>query len=135
MIYIVKSSCGNYDDYREWNEKAFTSKEKAEEYVKFLNNFRSTPPKFVTDDFTKAYIECYGNLPDWEGYSYPVKDRDEYNEWLEERYYRDLIILSEELNKRGFSVSIDDLEEYDNWRSIQLMDYHKCTIEELELNE
>src|SRR5690554_7954695 len=38
-IYVVKGCIGSYDSY-EWLEKAFTSKEKAEEYIKTLENER-----------------------------------------------------------------------------------------------
>lgn len=38
-IYVVKGCIGGYDSY-EWLEKAFTSKEKAEEYIKTLENER-----------------------------------------------------------------------------------------------
>ena len=39
IIYVVEGHIGSYDSY-EWMEKAFTSKEKAEEYIKTLENER-----------------------------------------------------------------------------------------------
>lgn len=134
-IYIVKSSSGSYEDYRAWNEKAFTDKHKAEEYACMLNKVHEHKPEFITKDFQSNYNECYDNLPDWEDFPEPITDdnRSEYTKWEDNNIEKDREIIIDEMYKRGFFLTKNMIELYERWENSQYEDYHKCTVEELEL--
>lgn len=135
-IYVVKSSSGSYEDYRSWNEKAFTDKHKAAEYARMLNKAHEHKPEFITEDFQSNYSECYDNLPDWGEFpGMPITDdnRSEYTKWVNNTIEKDREIIIDEMYKRGFFLTKNMIEQYERWEDNQYEDYHKCTVEELDL--
>ena len=135
-IYIVKSSKGSYEDYRSWNEKAFTDKHKAAEYAYMLNKAHEYKPEFITEELQSNYSECYDNLHEWGEFpSMPNTDnkRSEYTKWVNNTIEKDREIIIDEMYKRGFFLTKNMIEQYERWEDNQYEDYHKCTIEELDL--
>lgn len=131
-IYIVKSSKGEYEDYREWNEKAFTTIEKACEYAKELDAIHNSTPDFITEHFIAAYEECCDNIPKNENF-YGGLDRDSYLKWQEECYKKEREFLISELHKKGFLVTEEMLDQYEQWEYDRYEEYHDCSIEKLDL--
>lgn len=132
-IYIVKSAKGQYEDYREWNAKAFTTKEKAYEFAKELDKIHRSKPDFITEEFINAYNECYDNLPDWGDFPLTKENGLKFIEWQEECTEKDREILIKELSKKGFSVTEDTLDQYEQWEIDSYDEYYDCKVEELEL--
>lgn len=132
-IYMVKSSSGVYEDYREWNEKAFTNKEDAEKYAKELDDLHQAKPQFVTDEFIEAYDQCYDDAPDWgEGPKY-IEDPEAYHRWVEEKNRQNDEHIIKTMYKKGFYVTESMLQQYEEWESNRYNDWHECDVEELEL--
>ena len=132
-IYVVNSASGVYEDYHCWNEKAFNSREEAEKYARELDILHRSRPQFVTDEFIEAYNYCYDNTPDWgEGPKFS-DDKEAYFAWQEECAKRDSEYITSEMYKKGFYVTEQMLEQYEEWESNSYNDWHDCEVEELEL--
>ena len=138
-IYVVISSSGEYEDYRTWNEKAFANKKKAEEYAKELDKQHNERPSFVTDAFIENYDECYNNLPDWEPYSNEDATSfilsEDYYKWEKEQRDKDTELLIKEMYKKGFLLTKEMINQYEEWNSRSYDNYYDCFVEELELDE
>lgn len=128
-IYIVQSSCGEYEDYRIWNEKAFTSKEKAEQYAKELDEKHNSRPSFITDEFIEAYNEVYDEIPDFEEYN---SDKETYFEWHKRLRLHDDYHMVKGLISRGFEVSIKMLRDFEEWESNSYDEWSPCNIDEID---
>ena len=135
-IYVVKSSSGTYEDYRSWNEKAFTNVDKAVEYAHILDMSHNNKSEFITEEFQSNYSECYDNLPDWGDFpELPINDdnKGKYTKWVDDNIEKDREIIIKEMYKRGFFLTKNMIELYEKWEDNQYEDYHKCTVEELNL--
>lgn len=133
-IYIVKSSRGGYEDYHEWNEKAFYKKEDAEKYTKELDKEYNYKPEFITDSFEKAYRDAEYEAPDWPDYEEPISyNSEEYQKYLEDNLEAECNFTINYLKDKGFEVTKEMLDTYENWISYQYDKYYPCKIEELEL--
>jgi hypothetical protein len=129
-IYIVESSSGNYEDYVCYNEKAFINRSDAELYAKQLDEEHFSKPSFITDEFVDAYVECYDEAPDWgDGPS----DKEAYFAWQDECIKKEREFIISEMHKKGFDINESMIHEYEKYESDSYRDWHKCTIEELEL--
>ena len=130
-IYIVKSSEGEWEDYHSWNEKAFISREKAEEYVKELDKKHYHAPEFITKEFEDLYNEA-GDIFD-ENNPYPNYN---YNELVNQWEENEQKFIIQYIKDRGINITPEMYKEYEEW----LMDgryykWHDCEIEEIELIE
>lgn len=130
-IYIVQSSCGEYEDYHIWNEKAFSSKEKAEQYAKELDKKHDNKPSFITDEFINAYDEVYNEIPDFEDFD---SNKETYLEWHKRLSLHDDFHMVKGLISRGFEISIKMLRDFEKWESDSYREWHPCTVEELDLD-
>lgn len=131
-IYIVQSSHGEYEDYRETNEKAFYNKEDAEKYAKELDKKHNDTPDFITDAFTLAYDNIF--TPEWpDPPCNPFDDYDKYQVWLKEMIDNDRKFIINEMYKQGFFVTEQMIDVYDEWYENQYTDWHDCIVEEIEL--
>lgn len=131
-IYIVKSSCGDYDEYGHWNEKAFVHKEDAEAYAKELDAQHRYKPRFITTQFEDSINECRNLLPAWG--SDPYKDDPEKHiEWLEKRIENDINTLYKLMCERGIFMTPEMYEQYIDWENRMYEKYRDCEIEELEI--
>ena len=133
-IYIVKSSEGEWEDYRSWNEKAFVSKEKAEEYAKELDKKHYYKPEFITEEFEDLYNEA-GDIF-YEDNEYPKYDNPNYDELTSQWYENEQKFIIQYMKDRGINITPEMYKEYEDW----ILDgryyvWDDCTIEELELVE
>lgn len=138
-IYIVKSSSGEYEDYYTINEKAFLSKEKAEQYVKQITDEINKKPSFLTEDIATLIDEAYIETPDWEDYSGEVpintdERRKDYFAWQEEMTKRDNEFIISYAAERGITLTTEMIQEYDLYKS-WIQDNVTYDIEELDLIE
>lgn len=134
-IYIVKSSEGEYEDYRVWNEKAFTKREDAEAYAKQLDEVHKQRPHFITDEFICLIRECENELPDWDDFPEEItpKNKEKWWQWQEEQEKKQKEILFDLMYKRGQFMTQEMYDQYEEWERGSYNDWHKCQIEELEL--
>ena len=137
-IYIVQSSRGEYDDYTVYNERAFTNREKAEEYAEELNRIHNHVPSFVTPEFEDSFADAEGevnilmeNYPDFE--EKPISNWDKYKEYLDQYKKEQDKHLIDILYKMSFMVTPQMLEDYRNYLDMQFEDWNSCSIEEIEL--
>lgn len=131
-IYIVQSSHGEYEDYRETNEKAFYNKEDAEKYAKELDARHRQTPEFITEDFISAYNEIIP--PEWpDAPCKPYENRELYQSWLQGMIQRERQFVIQEMYKQGFFLTEHMIDTYEDWEDNQYIDWHDCTIEEIEL--
>lgn len=132
-VYIVISSEGEYEDYREYNEKAFYNKEDAEKYCKELDEKHNYKPEFITDKFEEAYEEAYNSLPDWDLKANSNEDLKTYYDNIIKQGEKDIQYIISEMNKQGFNVNEDMIEKYKEWESNLYYEWYPCKIEEIEL--
>lgn len=134
-IYIVKSSNGEYEDYRVWNEKAFTKREDAEAFAKSLDEAHNSRPHFITDEFICLLRECEAELPEWEKFPEKVtpENKDRWLKWNEDQEKKQNELLFELMYKRGQFMTQAMYDQYDEWESNSYTNWHKCEIEELDL--
>lgn len=134
IIYVVKSSKGSYEDYREWIEKAFYKKEDAEKYAKELDIQHNFTPDFITDEFETAFREADYETPEWPEYNgeegYNSKEYQEYCKVNREADYNFIINY---LKDKGFEVTREMIDTYEKWESDQYDTYYQSIIEEVEL--
>lgn len=131
-IYLVVSNRGQYEDYQEFNEKAFVSKKKAEEYAKKLDKEHISKPDFVTDSFEDDYFSCEEDLPDWPDYDKTLESYEEY----QKRYSAiDKEVMCELMNKLGYNITPKMCDQFEEYLSNKMDDWYPCTIEEIELCE
>ncbi len=133
IIYIVKSSCGVYEDFCEWNEKAFLNIAMADSYAKKLDSIHNKKPQFITDEFIEAYNIVTTTIPDWGEGPKLFEDKEAYFAWQDECSKKDAEYIISEMCKRGFHVTEQILEQYEEWENNFYKDWHKCEIEKLEL--
>lgn len=114
-IYLVITSEGEYEDYFENIERAYTSKEAAEKYAKELNHkYDFITPK-VIENYQEAeeYVDMYANRnPDLFKNPYTYKDnREKYLKELDLINKRMDAVLLDYLNKTfGYSFTQKDIE-------------------------
>lgn len=134
-IYIVKSSEGEYEDYRVWNEKAFLKREDAEAYAKELDNKRNKRPHFVTDEFIRLLKECESELPECEVFpeQLTTKNREAYFKWYDEQDEKQNKRLFELMCKRGQFMTPEMYDQYNEWENNSYTRWYPSKIEELEL--
>lgn len=133
-IYIVISSCGQYEDYHHWNEKAFLNKNDAIKYAKELDKLHSDKPAFITDEFEKILNDCEFELPDWEDFpGDDIKEKDKYFKWQEEQEQKQNKLLFEMMYQRGQFITQEMYDQYISWKDNEYNDYFDCKVEELEL--
>lgn len=133
-VYVVKSSCGEYEDYSCWNEKAFLNKEDAKKYAKELDDKHFNKPSFITDEFAQAIQECEFDLPDYEDFPDEItnENRDDYLKWLEQQENKQTKMLIDMMYKKGYFLTEEMYAQFNEWLDRQ-GDYYDCEIEELEL--
>lgn len=132
-VYIVKSSCGEYEDYSCWNEKAFLNKEDAIKYANELDGLHFDKPSFITDKFEQDYIDCEYELPDWEDFPEGITKENEerYIKWNEEQDSKRTKMLIDMMHKRGYFLTKEMNDQYIKW--LERKDYYDCEVEELDL--
>lgn len=113
-IYLVITSEGEYEDYRENVERAYTSKEAAEKYIKELDDKRINDTRVIEDyEESEEYMYEYKyRNPDLFKNPYNPSDNPE-------KYYKEMnlikkrmdTILLDYLNRNfGYSFTLEDLE-------------------------
>lgn len=134
-IYVVKSSCGEYEDYSIWNEKAFYKKEDAEKYAKELDTKHREKPSFITDDFINNLYDCEYRVPEWASYEGPTNpiDVDEYRKWVREQQNKEIELLIKYMAERGHELTKEKYEIFEEWNENAYREWHDCSIEELEI--
>lgn len=134
-IYVVASCSGMYEDYREWEEKAFTNREDAVKFAKELDYYHEhLKPDFVDDNFDNVYDDASWEAPEFNpSFKYQddpdkwVAERDKYNEKCME------FILSY-MKERGYpKLTMEMLKEYDDYDTFRYEVFHPCIIKEVEL--
>lgn len=133
-VYVVKSSCGEHEDYSCWNEKAFLNKEDAEKYAKELDDKHFNKLSFITDEFAQAIRECEFDLPDYEDYPYKItnENRKDYFKWLEQQENKQTKMLIDMMYKKGYFLTEEMYAQFNEWLDRQ-GDYYECEVEELDL--
>lgn len=134
-IYIVKSSSGEYEDYRVWNEKAFTRREDAEAFAKQLDDEHNKRPHFVTDEFVCLLRECEYELPDWEEFPEKItpENKDHWLKWCDDQEKKQNELLFKLMYERGQFMTQEMYDQYEEWEDNSYTHWYKCEIEELEL--
>lgn len=132
-IYVVESASGEYEDYRTWVEKAFNDLEAAQQYAKHLDELRLVRPQFITDEFIAAYEECYDNLPDWEDGPLYKNGPKKYVAWVDQKNIEDRQRIIDAMYKKGFMVTEQMLQTYNDWEDSQYEHWHPCHVQEIEL--
>lgn len=134
-IYIVRSSNGEYEDYEEWNEKAFLKREDAESFAKELDDKHNERPHFITDEFIDLLKECECELPDWEAFPEKVTNEniDAWIKWQEEQERKQNELLFDLMYKRGQFMTQAMYDQYLEWEEKNYKKWNNCLIEELEL--
>lgn len=133
-IYIVKSAEGTWDDYHSWNEKAFISKEKAEEYAKELDKKHYYRPEFITEKFEDLFNEA-GDIFE-ENNPYPKYNDPDYKKLYVHWKENEKKFIIQYMRDREINITPETYEEYIEWMyDGQYYDWDDCKIEEIELEE
>lgn len=129
-IYIVQSSCGEYEDYHIWNEKAFTNKEDAEKYAEELDLKHNYRPEFITPEFELAFYDSDDEIPSFEAFD---GDKETYLQWYARYTKHNNDCLIKIMSEKGFHLTKEMIEQFEEWESDSYNDYHPCNIDEIEL--
>lgn len=123
LIYVVKKAEGKYEDYREYNVKAFTDKAIAEEYMISISGIKT--PQFITPEFREAIDTL--DLPEWDN-----KSLDEsIGDWNKRNTDRENQFIIDEMHKQGFFVTTTMIDAYYDW--VYKREDTEYFIEELKL--
>lgn len=129
-IYIVVSSHGEYEDYREYLEKAFYNKKDAEKYAKEIDVKHNHRPEFITDSFLEDIDDIEDNLPDWGPCDLQGKA---YYEWVDKNNKREDEEIIKAIIAKGYTFNREMYDEFREWEGDRYTDWHPCCIEEIEL--
>jgi hypothetical protein len=137
-IYLVVSSRGDYEDFREKVERAFRNKKEAQMYcieVDKSHEYEEVYEEVVWNDILNDFDKIMEKEEDKFTNNIPYELNSE--DWLKREdeilnlMYEELLSI---LHKRGLTdATIEDVKkqmEYDNHKYDA---YHKCRIKEIEL--
>lgn len=109
MVYILKRSCGCYDDYAEWIVGIYTSKDRAEQVKEEIEREENPESAGITNDEYTA-----------------IRD------FLEMTYYK--FEQEEDVFKKQFpNIDYFEYKKYE-YLLIKYDDYNEITIREMELS-
>lgn len=115
-IYIVKASCGQYDDYREWNIAAFLSESAAKDFIEEQGEVNYSALSNL-DELKWDYIE--------------LLDKEGYDSWTDEQW--------QSYNKLRINAAERALKEvqakYPFANLTVDVDFNGYSIEELEVKQ
>lgn len=108
--------------------------EEAEAFAKELDALRNHKPQFITDEFEKLFEECEDLLPEWDEYpGESSQDYDSYLKWVNNNNTKDIQLMCDLMYKRGQFMTPEMYAQYCEWKDNSCEEWHKCTVEELEL--
>lgn len=134
-------SSGSYDDYVSWAERAYLTKEKAEEYAKKLGKKHQHTQVFE-DEVWYGVVQTFDDIlesNEMDGNDYVNSldwDDPKYNERENEVNENTAKLFLDILHKQGLTkATLEDVKTQMDWGENRYMEYHPYSVKEIALYE